>query len=248
MSNSELGQDAWVIVPHPDDEVLSCGGTIMRKLASGANIRIAFVTDGSNSHAHPAGKEALRDERKEEAIRACRVMGVPELNLAFLDRPDGSLSESAADATEALAELLRDYPAEQIFIPFRRDEHPDHIATHDAACAAIENLDESYVVWEYGTWFWNHWPWVPFRKGGIRSRLGFAKHSLELSIHLFRYFRYYVDISEYVTLKRQALDEHRSQMHQRPGTENWARLEDFSDGEWLACFFRSRELFCRMKV
>lgn len=245
MTKSEFEQDAWVIVPHQDDEVLSCGGTIMRKLAHGARIRIAFLTDGSNSHDHPEGKEALREARREEAISACRVMGVPESDLIFFNFPDGCLTENAAEASSSLANVLRKQPGEQIFLPFRRDEHPDHVGTHVVVSAALDNLGLPIDRWEYGTWFWNHWPWVPVRKGGFRSRLGFAKYSAELSFYLMRDFRYSVDVSEYVIRKRAALDEHRSQMARKPGSKNWMTLEDFSDGEWLACFFRSHELFCR---
>lgn len=248
MTQFELEQDAWVIAPHQDDEVLSCGGTIMQKLARGATVRVVFVTDGTSSHQHPNGKEALRKERREEAVSACRVLGIPATNLVFLDLPDGRLSENISQATQALANILRDHSVEQIFMPFRHDEHPDHIATHMITAAALDTLNSPFVRWEYGTWLWNHWPWVPLRKGSLQSKLGFAKYSLELSMHLLRHFRYSVDVSEYVKEKRQALYEHRSQLKQRAGSQAWMTLEDVSDGEWLDCFFRSHEFFCRKQT
>src|SRR5207248_577693 len=43
----ELGRSAIVFAPHQDDEVLGCGGTIVRKLRAGADVTVVFLTDGS---------------------------------------------------------------------------------------------------------------------------------------------------------------------------------------------------------
>jgi LmbE family N-acetylglucosaminyl deacetylase len=40
---------AIVIAPHPDDEVLACGGLIQRALVVGASVWVVYVTSGDGS-------------------------------------------------------------------------------------------------------------------------------------------------------------------------------------------------------
>ena len=37
---------AIVFAPHPDDETLGCGGTILKKRSLGAPVEVVFLTDG----------------------------------------------------------------------------------------------------------------------------------------------------------------------------------------------------------
>ncbi len=49
----ELARSALVFSPHPDDECLGCGGTIIRKKQAGSTVKIVHLTDGSRSHPPP---------------------------------------------------------------------------------------------------------------------------------------------------------------------------------------------------
>jgi hypothetical protein len=46
---TELGRRAVVFSPHPDDESLGCGGTILRKKQAGATVKLVHVSDGGAS-------------------------------------------------------------------------------------------------------------------------------------------------------------------------------------------------------
>ena len=39
-------RSALVLAPHPDDETLGCGATILRKVAAGTPVHVLVVTDG----------------------------------------------------------------------------------------------------------------------------------------------------------------------------------------------------------
>jgi hypothetical protein len=56
-TDSAAGRAALVIAPHPDDETLGCGATILRKVSAGSSVTVLIVTDGRHSHrsAHHAG-------------------------------------------------------------------------------------------------------------------------------------------------------------------------------------------------
>ena len=44
-------QSILVLAAHPDDEVLGCGGTIVKLADDGATVHVAFLADGVYSHA-----------------------------------------------------------------------------------------------------------------------------------------------------------------------------------------------------
>ena len=49
MTREELARPAVVLAPHPDDETLGCGGTLIRKARAGAPLKVVLMTDGARS-------------------------------------------------------------------------------------------------------------------------------------------------------------------------------------------------------
>lgn len=115
-----------VLVPHPDDEALGCGGALIQHSDQGDRVKVVFVTDGGAGDAlvYYAGQDYL-ELRREEARRAGAILGVGEL--VFWDYPDGKLSEALdlADRLEALFEADR---PDIIYRPSTLEIHPDHWA------------------------------------------------------------------------------------------------------------------------
>src|SRR3546814_8197602 len=71
MSMTDRVQRALVIAPHPDDEVLGCGGTIARLAAMGREVHVAIVTRGTP----PRFDEAQVAEVTAEARAAHDLLG-----------------------------------------------------------------------------------------------------------------------------------------------------------------------------
>ncbi len=148
---------ALVIAPHQDDETFGCGGLIATKRRAGIPVSVVFVTDGRASHApEEISADELFRRRKKEAIDATAILGVPECDLYFLNGPDGSLpvlSESDSNRlTAQLSGVIRAASATEIYVPHRRDRHPDHEATYRLTLRAIENANVSVEVFEYPVW------------------------------------------------------------------------------------------------
>ncbi|NLE30602.1 MAG: PIG-L family deacetylase [Phycisphaerae bacterium] len=245
LPEEELGRSAVVFAPHPDDETLGCGGTLIRKRKAQARVDMVFVTDGARSHDKVVSAELLRTIRKNEAISAGRVLGIEENRIMFLNFPDGQLYLRAVEAEIQVEEILQRLKPEQVFIPCFHENISDHLAVNRIVLAALENCGLCPVVYEYPVWFWNHWPWV-----SQSARLGcgtFRRIRVSLSanyqMNLLRRFRSSIFVGDVLDIKRRALEEYRSQMTRLIPDVPWPTLSDVGEGEFLECFFQQWELF-----
>jgi LmbE family N-acetylglucosaminyl deacetylase len=91
-----------VIAPHPDDEVLACGGLIIQALGARASGDIIWLTSGDGyewdeavlaktAHPNASAMQKLGEQRMAEARNAARVLHLAPERLHFLGYPDGGL-------------------------------------------------------------------------------------------------------------------------------------------------------------
>lgn len=89
-----------VLVPHPDDDILSAAGTLQQAVEMGLPVRVVYFTNGDYNETSFAiyrkeinltPVEALRlgETRREEAIAAQGLLGVTPEQITFLGYPDG---------------------------------------------------------------------------------------------------------------------------------------------------------------
>ena len=121
MNDLRAMQDVAVIAPHPDDEVLGCGGTMARLAAQGSRVYVVTVTRGQPPDFAPDAVEQVQ----AEALDAHRLLGVAESH--FLDLPAARLDTvGQAQVNAALGGLLDRLAPDTLFLPFTGDIHHDH--------------------------------------------------------------------------------------------------------------------------
>jgi LmbE family N-acetylglucosaminyl deacetylase len=243
---AELQQSALVFSPHPDDESLGCGGTILRKKQAGASVKLVHVSDGGASTTLiPRGE--LTVMRRKECVDAGRVLGVDGIH--FLDFPDGDLWEHIPAATDRVEGILRGELPEQVFLPYFREpmrQASDHVAVTRIVLEALRRQTRPVRVWEYPVWFWLHWPWVGFRQNAPPIR---PKHILKNSViagfgtRALLELKQQVNIAEVLEQKRLAIAQHRSQTEKLVDDPRWITLDELSNGELMDCFYQDREFF-----
>ena len=119
-SLAHLGK-TLIVAPHPDDEVLGCGGTIARLADSGQEVHVAVVTRGYE----PAFPEAMVEQVRAELVEAHKILGVAQCH--FLDLPAAALDTlPGSQLNAAIGGLVRDIAPETLFLPFLGDIHVDH--------------------------------------------------------------------------------------------------------------------------
>lgn len=156
---AEVG-NALVIAPHPDDESLGCGGTIALLRQQGYTVNVLFVSDGTMSHpnspSYPA--ERLRRLRESEALEAIRCLDVPAENAIFMRQKDRQVATrhqpGFSDAVMFVQNLLTTLQPKTVFVPWRRDPHPDHRASWQMLNEALTQMPSRPRVLEYLIWLW----------------------------------------------------------------------------------------------
>ncbi|MEZ4700723.1 MAG: PIG-L deacetylase family protein [Rhodothermales bacterium] len=247
LPSEALARPAIVFAPHPDDETLGCGGTIVEKLAAGASVHVVFMTDGSRSHRHLMDPRELGLLRVDEARAALAALGVDPGQSTFLMYEDRRLGQSEADAVSRVRGLMDQFGPEDVFIPYRHDVTPDHLATWRIVREALRSSKRPVWINEYPIWHWHHWPFISLPLTLERKTLRVWRDSLlnRFGARAFRDFRTAVYIGDALDRKRNALEAHASQAQRLK--DRWPILADVADGEFLDCFFQAHEFFFRYR-
>jgi LmbE family N-acetylglucosaminyl deacetylase len=140
-----------VVVPHPDDEVLSMGGLIARQRSAGVEVCVVAVTDGDAAY-DPDGDEALARTRRAEQIAGLQVLGheVTADSVVRLGLPDGRIPELEASLVDSIAKYIDDDCL--VVATWRKDCHPDHEAVGRAARSATLQAGATLVSSMFWTW------------------------------------------------------------------------------------------------
>ena len=238
-------QSAIVFAPHQDDETLGCGGTLLLKQKAGAEIRIVFMTDGRTSHSQFMPENELIQIREQEALAAGSKLGIGKEMITFLRFRDGELHNFHDQAAQKVLAILQEHQPEQVFIPYRGDNQPDHLATNQIVRSVLQSAKIQTMVYEYPVWFWFHWPWIPIWQRSRRMTKNAVVNTLRagFGLKLMKDFQDTVTIDTVLAEKRSALDQYKSQVTQMIPDPAWPTLSNFDGGNFLACFFQKKEVF-----
>lgn len=128
------GERLLVLAPHPDDEVIACGGLMALHAREGRAVRVVTATDGTKATGVAGDLTDYRDRREQESRRGLGRIGVSDVH--FLRFPDRGLDGSV---TGALREQLLEFRPDLIALPSPVEIHPDHLALARAFCELIQN-------------------------------------------------------------------------------------------------------------
>jgi LmbE family N-acetylglucosaminyl deacetylase len=123
-----------VLAPHPDDEVLGCGGLIAAMLAQGAEVQVVIVSDGGQ------GGDAAQRERESIAAAAVLAGGRASLKPVFWRLPDRGLA-MVAGLAQRLQGLISSSAADCVLLPSPYEIHPDHRALCLAGVQALRGAE-----------------------------------------------------------------------------------------------------------
>ena len=183
-----------VVAPHPDDDVIGCGGSIIRHIRKGHSVTAVYMTSGeAGSLVHP--KDELRRIREAEAREAASVMGYGDL--IFLRNADGCLLADGEHLT-SLVRIIRKKRPVMIYFPHAGEGCRDHRITHEICAEAVHRAR--------GPWFQE----CPGEPWSVESVLCYEVWTPLQEVS------YTEEISDCIDLKLEALHRHRSQLASIP--------------------------------
>ena len=127
--NNLICEDAIpVIVPkrmmvfagHPDDELISCGGTILKYGKLGSEIIVVVATTGLGGYAKKVDKTQILDQREDELKRVSEVLNCEFIELGYSDM------EVNREKISKITNLIREYKPQVILLPHYSDFHRVH--------------------------------------------------------------------------------------------------------------------------
>jgi LmbE family N-acetylglucosaminyl deacetylase len=192
---------AMVIVAHPDDIEFSCAGTVARWVRDGAEVIYVLCTSGDVGIDEPGMTKARAAQiREAEQVAAAEAVGVKEV--VFLREPDGMLENTITLRKRLVREIRRFQPEVVItgdptivWTGPTYINHPDHRAASGAALDAVFPAAGQPNLFE------------------DLAEEGLSAHKVrKVYVISWGQGENFVDISETIHLKVEALKKHVSQM------------------------------------
>jgi len=143
------GSRIAVLSPHPDDDVLGCGGVLAKHAKAGASITSICLTDGRKGDPTFSSEDELVTERQNEARAACDIIGIAHLE--FLHAHDQVL-RATTKLVKQLEQILAKCNPDLVYTPFFLDNHIDHFETNRIFVQAAKTLNPQTMIAMYETW------------------------------------------------------------------------------------------------
>jgi N-acetylglucosamine malate deacetylase 1 len=135
-----------ILAPHPDDEIMGPGGTMIKALEQGAEVLVLYLTRGAEGESG--------DKVTEEAIEVSKALGY---RTAFLDYRAGKI-DIGEESAMSVAKIVQEFDPEAIFLPFFLDDHDDHrCASH----LLLNAFDRSLKAVQAEVWAYQVYGMVP---------------------------------------------------------------------------------------
>jgi len=123
-----------VIAPHPDDETLGCGGTLLRHKANGNSIHWIIVTSILESNSYTTKFIQNREKEIEKVSGTYQFDSVHKLGF-----PTSKLDTvSVSELVEALSKVFKEIEPTEVYLPFPGDIHTDHKIVFDVSLSCTK--------------------------------------------------------------------------------------------------------------
>jgi LmbE family N-acetylglucosaminyl deacetylase len=127
-----------VIVAHPDDEVLGCGGSMAKWSNDGFEVNVLIMAEGSTSRDKVRDRDTRQDELSrlaQSAGEASKILGTQSVKL--LDYPDNRMdSLDLLDVVKTIEDYIEKLQPEVVITHHLGDLNIDHQIIHQAVMTA----------------------------------------------------------------------------------------------------------------
>jgi LmbE family N-acetylglucosaminyl deacetylase len=183
-----------VVAVHPDDETLGCGGTLLKHKANGDEIHWLIATDIAELEGFDKSVVDERNAEIKEVEKLYSFDSVYKLGLSTTKVDEYNISELITKISSVVNEIKPNI----IYLPFKGDVHSDHKYIFDAAYSCTKSFRYPFV-----------------KKIYMMETLSETEFSLSTKEDSF-VPNVFVDISEYMDRKIEAMKIYESEMGDHP--------------------------------
>jgi N-acetylglucosamine malate deacetylase 1 len=209
-----------IVAPHPDDEILGCGGTLLRRKEEGGILGWLIVTGMTEQ----AGWSVEQIQQRDAEID--RVAGLVGFDEVFnLRLPAARLDDlPMGDLVSAFSAVFASFAPEEVLVPHRGDVHTDHRVTFDvvAACVKWFRYPSVQRVLAYET--------VSETEFGLSRETAFQPN-------------YFVDIAPYLDRKLEIMTAYPSELDEFPFPRSLHAIRALAEWRGASAGYRAAEAF-----
>jgi LmbE family N-acetylglucosaminyl deacetylase len=183
-----------IIAPHPDDETLGCGGTILKHKAKGDNVACIFVTNIFENQGFSSEKVQERQNEIEKVSKAYNFDKVFKLNYSTTSLDSNSLLKLIPD----ISKIFNEFMPTVVYLPNYSDVHSDHKIVFDAAYSCTKSFRYPFI-----------------KKILMYETISETEFAPSLARNIFNP-NYYVNISNYLNKKIEIMKIYSSELGSHP--------------------------------
>ena len=213
-----------IIAPHPDDEVLGCGGVIKRLAEEGRDVYVLIMSRGTPRFY----SEERIDNVRREAREAHALLGVKDTLFFNYHAPELD-TVPLSDLSRSIAEVIQQKEIQSLFLPHRGDIHNDHLVVFKAGLVAARPVGNYTVkeIYSYETLSETEWA-APFGDDAFIPD-------------------YFVNISAQFQAKQQAIQCFKSQLKTFPNPRSLETIEALAKFRGATVGFGHAEAFMTIR-
>ncbi|WP_026523431.1 PIG-L deacetylase family protein [Butyrivibrio sp. MB2005] len=212
-----------VISPHPDDETLGAGGTLLKFKDSGHRLFWIIVTNMKTEYGYSAERVNERNKEIEEVDRAYGFEKMWNLEM----EPAGVDKYEKGELVAGFKKILDEVQPEILIIPYRFDVHSDHRIIFEAVYSCTKAFRAPYLK--------------TVMSMEILSETDQAQVENVFSPNVF------VDISEYIDKKIDVMRIYKSEIDEAPFPRNENAIRGMAAFRGATAYQKYSEAFYLIK-
>jgi LmbE family N-acetylglucosaminyl deacetylase len=200
-----------VVVAHPDDEILGCGGTLIKHIKNKDQVQVVFTSDSffARKHTEKITKKNTKSFREKKAKKVSNMLGFKDP--IFLSYPNLVLSRlDILNLNNDLKKIIQKYLPNIVYTHFYNDLHHDHRATYEATLIACKTQYFSSIKKILSIE-------IP---SATEQCLGFGNNNFNPNI--------FVDIKTSIHLKKKAIKIYKDELLSYPNSRSEKGIENIS--------------------
>jgi len=130
-----------IVAPHPDDETLGCGGTLLRHMFDGDEVYWLICTTITESQGFTKERVEERQEEIEVVSKMFGFAGYRQLNFKTTELDQVPRKE----LVNCISDYIQEIKPLTIYLPYRNDVHSDHAYVFDSSVACSKSFRYPFV-------------------------------------------------------------------------------------------------------